>query len=88
VAVYHKNTVKESAVRKLNPLNLSGDKLNALLAMAGQKLGKSPGEIMAQVQSGNVEGLTGGLDPKTKARIDGLLQNPKALEAMLKKLTG
>lgn len=67
----------------MNNPNLPDDKMNALLGLAAGKLGKSPEEIKAQMESGNVDSLTAGLDPKTQARINGLLQDPKQLEALL-----
>ena len=57
--------------------------MDALFKLAGQKLGKDPEELKASLQQGNVSQAIGSLDPKTQAQISSLLQNPKALEAML-----
>ena len=64
--------------------NLPDDKVNNLLNMAGQKLGKNPGELREQLQSGNMDALLKNLDPKSASKLQGLLSNPKALEALMK----
>ena len=64
--------------------NLPDDKVNSLLNMAGQKLGKDPGELRDQLQSGNMDALMNNLDPKSAAQIKSLLSNPKALELLMK----
>ena len=68
----------------MNNLNLSDDKVNALLNMAGQKLGKNPSDLKDQLQSGNIDSLMSGLDPKAASQIQNLLSNPAALEALMK----
>jgi len=68
----------------MNNLNLSDDKVNALLNMASQKLGKSPDDLKSQLQSGNLDSLMGGIDPKAASQIQNLLSNPAALEALMK----
>lgn len=77
----------------MNNFNLSEDKQRALLEMAGKKFGKSPEELKAQLESGQLDSLLGNIDTQKKDQINSLLQNPKALEAMLqneqvKKLLG
>lgn len=67
----------------MNNFNLSEDKQNALLQMAAQKLGKSPAELKAQLESGNLDSLAKGMDAKSVQQINSLLNNPKALEALL-----
>ena len=67
----------------MNNFNLPDDKLNAMLQMAGQKLGRSPEQLRSELQSGKMDNVLKNLDPKTAGQIQGLLQNPKALEAML-----
>jgi type IV secretory pathway TrbL component len=68
----------------VNNLNLSDDKLNALLAMAGKKLGKSPEELKAALQSGSMDGVLGGMSEENRSKIAGVLKNPGALDALLK----
>lgn len=67
----------------MNNLNIPDDKLNTMLQMAGQRLGRDPEELRSELQSGKMDNILGGLDPKAAGQIQGLLQNPKALEAML-----
>jgi len=63
--------------------NMSDDKMNSLLNMAGQKLGKSPNELREQLQSGNMDALLKNLDPKSASKVQSVLSNPKALEALM-----
>lgn len=67
----------------LNNLNLSNDSLNALLGMAGKKLGQDPAALKQQLESGNLNGLLSSLDPNAQAQINQALQNPKQIEALL-----
>lgn len=67
----------------MNNFNLSEEKQQALLQMAAQKLGKSPQELMAQLQSGQLDGLTQSMDPKTSSQVNALLNNPKTVEMLL-----
>jgi len=67
-----------------NNFNVSDDKKNALLQMASQKLGKSPDELQSMLESGQIGELTQNLDPKTAGQVNALLNNPKALETLLK----
>lgn len=67
----------------MNNFNLPEDKLNQLLAIAGQKLGKDPQQLRSDLEAGKLDGVMGGLDSKTAGQVNGLLQNPKALEALL-----
>jgi hypothetical protein len=77
----------------VNNLNLSGDKLNALLAIAGKKLGKSPEELKAGLQSGNLDSVLAGMSEENRKQITALLGNPAALNLLMqneniKKLLG
>lgn len=67
----------------MNNLNLSDEKLSQLLGMAGQKLGQSPESLKNQLQQGDLSGILGKLDPKTANMVSGLMNNPKALEALM-----
>lgn len=66
-----------------NNLNLSNDQMNSLLGAASQKLGTSPEVLKSQLDQGKIEEVVKNLDPKTATKINSMLQNPKALEAML-----
>ena len=63
--------------------NLPDDKVDSLLNMAGEKLGKSPDELREQLQSGNMDALLKNLDPKAASRLQSLLSNPRALEMLM-----
>lgn len=66
-----------------NNFNLPDDKLDSLLKLAGKKLGRDPNQLRSELESGKLDGVLGNLDSKTATQMNGLLQNPKALEAML-----
>lgn len=67
----------------MNNLNLSQDKVNALLGMAAKKLGKSPDELKKQLQSGDLNSLAQNMDANASGQINKVLNDPKALEALL-----
>lgn len=67
----------------MNNFNIPPDKLNSLLQTAGQKLGRSPEELRGELESGKLDNVLSGLDANTANKVNGLLQNPKALETML-----
>lgn len=73
------------------------EKLNDLLKMAGQKLGKDPQQLKQQLQNGKVENAINNLKPADAAKLRQILQNPQLAEQLLstpqarqlfKKLTG
>lgn len=67
----------------MNNLNLSPDKMESLLKIASQKLGKEPDELKNQLEQGNLNNVIGGLNPKLQNQISSIANNPKAIEAML-----
>lgn len=67
----------------MNNFGIPDDKLNALLKVAGDKLGRDPAELRAELESGKLDNVLGGLDPKAAGQINNLVQNPKAVEALL-----
>lgn len=67
----------------MNGMNLSPDKMDALLKIASQKLGKNPDDLKNQLEQGNLNNVIGGLDPKLQSQITSIANNPKAIEAML-----
>lgn len=67
----------------MNNMNLSPDKMDSLLKIAGQKLGKNPSELKSQLEQGNLDNIISGLDPKLQSQIASIANNPKAVEAML-----
>ena len=64
-------------------LNLSEMKKNALLQMAGKKLGADPVQLKEKLESGEVEDIVNNLTPEQKDQLNSLLQNPGALSALL-----
>lgn len=63
--------------------NLNGQNLDALLQMAGRKIGADPAKLKAQLEQGAFDDVIKGLNAKQSAQINQLLSNPKALEQML-----
>lgn len=68
----------------MNNANFPPDKMEGILKLAGQKLGKDPQELKSQLEQGNLNQVIGGLDPKVQKQINALANNPKALEAIMK----
>lgn len=68
----------------MNNMNLSPDTMDNLLKLAGQKLGQDPANLKAQLESGNLNQIISGLDPKVQSKISNLAGDPKAMEALLK----
>jgi len=68
----------------LNNFNVPEEKKNALLQLASQKLGKSPEELQSMLESGQLDSLTKNMDPKAMNQVNALLNNPKAMEMLLK----
>lgn len=68
----------------MDNMNLSPDMMDKLLKMAGQKLGQDPNSIKANLESGNLNQIISGLDPKLQGKIAEFANNPKAVEALTK----
>ena len=67
----------------MSNLNLNEMKKNALLQMAGKQLGKNPAELKERLESGQVQDIVNGLSDEQKQKLQGVLQNPKQLNAIL-----
>lgn len=67
----------------MQDFNLSDAKRNALLKMAGKQLGTDPNRLKEKLEAGQLSEVVNSLDPEAKARVNGLLQNPQALQALL-----
>ena len=67
----------------MSNLNINEMKKNALLQMAGKQLGKDPGELKQKLESGQVQDIVNGLSDEQKQKLNGYLQNPQALNALL-----
>ena len=66
----------------MSNFNLSEMKKNALLQMAGNKLGTDPAALKEKLESGQVNDLVAGLSPQQKEQLNAYLQNPQALSAL------
>lgn len=42
----------------------------------GKKMGKDPEKLREQMQSGQMDGILGGLSPAQRAQIQGFMNNP------------
>jgi hypothetical protein len=65
------------------PDNLSQSKLDSLLKIAGQKLGRDPQDIKRQIENGQIDQLTQNLDPQQKQQISSLISAPGAMARIL-----
>lgn len=71
-------------VMSMNQLNnLSSEQINALLAMAGKKLGRDPQQLRAELESGKLDKLMNGMDSASAKKVNQVLQDPEALKAAL-----
>ena len=57
------NERKQAVNRLANNFNISPDQMDSLLALAGKKMGKDPEKLREQMQSGQMDGILGGLSP-------------------------
>ena len=67
----------------MSNLNLDEAKKNMLLQMAGKQLGKDPTELKQKLESGQVQDVVNGLSDEQKQKLQGVLQNPQKLNALL-----
>lgn len=67
-----------------NNFNFSQKQMDLLLQMAGQKIGASPDKLREQMQSGQVDSLISALPPDKQAQINSVMQNPGAIEQLMK----
>ena len=65
------------------PSGLSPEKMNALLKLAGQKLGRDPETLKKQIESGQMDQVTQGMSPEQAKQVQSMLQNPKAIGQIL-----
>lgn len=63
------------------PSNIPPAQLDAILKMAGQKLGRDPQALKEQLEKGNLDQL--GINPQQQQQIGQLLKNPQALSQFL-----
>lgn len=67
----------------LNNSNLSDTKVNALLQMAGKKLGQDPQALRQQLESGQLDNIMGSLSPQARAQMNGILGDQKKMEELM-----
>lgn len=67
----------------MNNPNLSPQKLDALLKIAGQKLGRDPQDLKNQLQNGQLDQVTKGMSPRQQQQIGSILSDRKKLGQML-----
>lgn len=63
--------------------NFSQQQMDALLKMAGQRMGKDPKQLHEQMQSGRVDDLLNGLPKDKQAQLSAMMQNPAAMEQIM-----
>lgn len=64
-----------------NPSNIPPSQLDAILKVAGKKLGRDPQSLKSQLEKGNLDQL--GINPQQQQQIGQLLKNPQALSQFL-----
>ena len=64
----------------MNGLNLSQNQINALLKMAGKKLGTDPNQLKQKLENGNVGEVVQQLGGDQAGQINQLLNNPTEME--------
>ena len=66
-----------------NTPNLSNDTIQQMLKMAGEKMGTDPVKLRRQLEQGAFQEALGKIPSGQSARIQQVLNDPKALEALL-----
>ncbi len=67
----------------INPNNMSPEKLNMLLNMAGKKLGVNPNSLKSSLESGDLKGVMNGMNPEAAQKFNNIVSNPKELEKIM-----
>ncbi|MEM1486303.1 hypothetical protein V6615_15790 [Oscillospiraceae bacterium PP1C4] len=66
-----------------NNYNLSQSQLNALINLAGKKMGTNPDKLREQMQNGEMNDVLNKLSPAQRAQMNNLMNNPQAVEQFL-----
>ena len=82
------NERKQAVNRLANNFNISPDQMDSLLALAGKKMGKDPEKLREQMQSGQMDGILGGLSPAQRAQIQGFMNKRAAVQPFVGNPTG
>ena len=67
----------------MNTGNIDSKKMAALLSIASKKLGTSPENLKAQLESGSFEKALGNLPAQQQQKLKKALSDPKTAEKML-----
>ena len=67
----------------MNTGNINKKKIAALLSIASKKLGTSPENLKAQLESGSFDKALGNLPQAQQAKLKKALSDPKTAEKML-----
>lgn len=64
-------------------MNFSKNEIDALLRMAGQKIGKDPENLRHQMESGDINAVLEALTPGQRSQITNFMNNPQAVEQFI-----
>lgn len=59
-------------------MNLSPKQIDGLLKMAGSRLGRDPQQLRQQLESGNLQQITQGMNPQQQ-QVAEILKDPQAI---------
>ena len=60
-------------------MNLSPKQIDGLLKMAGSRLGRAPQQLRQQLESGNLQQITQGMNPQQQQQVAEILKDPQAI---------
>ena len=60
-------------------MNLSPKQIDGLLKMAGSRLGRDPQQLRQQLESGNLQQITQGMNPQQQQQVAEILKDPQAI---------
>ena len=60
-------------------MNLSPKQIDGLLKMAGSRLGRDPQQLRRQLESGNLQQITQGMNPQQQHQVAEILKDPQAI---------
>lgn len=66
-----------------NSFNIKGEKMEELLTLASQKLGKSPDELKKMLENKKINEMASKMTDEQKKKFQELTNDPKKLSAML-----
>ena len=60
-------------------MNLSPKQIDGLLKMAGSRLGRDPQQLRQQLESGNLQQITQGMNPQQQQQVAEILKDPQEI---------